>query len=144
MIQSLIFSNSEIPNRADGTEALCIQFVCTHSVPNCAGNVDVLFPFPVSLLSMSSSAIHLTSPVCMALGHVFQGGPLPLKERKAEDVGDSGEGLSTMELIKCLRKVLEGSKDIRVWAKMLSMILTAFLTIISNLPHRHESTVQQH
>lgn len=87
------------------------SFIHTY-VPNCTGNV--LFAFPVSLVGMSSSAIHLASPVCMALGHVFQGGPLPLKKGKAEDVGDIVEGPSMMELVKCLRNVLEGSKDLRV------------------------------
>lgn len=62
------------------------------------------------------SSLHLASPVCMALGHVFQGGPLPFKDGiKDEDVGDSGEGLTMMGLIKCLRKILEGSKDMKVY-----------------------------
>ena len=68
---------------------------------------------------MSSSTVHLASPVCMALGHVFQGGPLPFKNGiKDEEAGDIGEGLTVLELIKCLRKILEGSKDVKVYESL--------------------------
>ena len=70
----------------------------------------------VGLLGSSSSAVHLASPACMALGHACQGGPLPLREGDSETTGGEveGEGLSKMELIKCLRKKLQGAKEVRV------------------------------
>lgn len=75
----------------------------------------------MSILSIPSGTVHLASPVCMALGHVFQGGPLPFKDGiKDEEAGDNREGLTMMELIKCLRKILESSKDIKVYRNILA------------------------
>ena len=50
----------------------------------------------------------------MALGHACQGGPLPLNEGDKVGDGGEGEGLSKMELIKQLKKLLESSKDTKV------------------------------
>ena len=63
---------------------------------------------------MSSGSTHLISPACVALGHACQGGPLPLNEEDKTGDGDEGEGLSKMELIKHLRKILASTKEIRV------------------------------
>ena len=65
-------------------------------------------------MSGSVGTAHLVSPACMALGHACQGGPLPLNEGDKASDGCEGEGLSKMELIKQLKKLLESSKDTQV------------------------------
>ena len=81
--------------------------------PRVLSEYNLLCPYIVSLLSGPVGSAHLITPACTALGHVSQGGPLPLNDGDEKGEGE-GEGLTKMELIKQLRKILDSKKDIRV------------------------------
>ena len=66
----------------------------------------------MDLLAGGAGSAHLVPPACVALGHAFLGGPLPLNDRGTPT--EEGEGLSKTRLIDRLRKLLTDTKDMRV------------------------------
>ena len=69
----------------------------------------------------SAGSTHLISPSVTGLGHVCQGGRLPIPSQSDDDGGrlpipsqSDDDGLNKMELIKQIKKLLKSSLEMRV------------------------------